>query len=46
MLTGVKTALVGFLIAVATITVPLGLLFDDLTTSERTVKINKIVNTT
>ncbi len=46
MLTGVKTALVGFLIATATITVPLGAVFTDFTNPERTVKINKIVNTT
>jgi hypothetical protein len=46
MLTGVRTALVGFLIAMTTITVPLGVVFTDLTNPERTVKINKIVHTT
>ena len=46
MLTGAKTALVGFLIAMTTITVPFGVVLGDLTNSERTVKINKIVNTT
>jgi hypothetical protein len=46
MLTGVRTALVGFLIAMATITVPFGAVFTDFTNPERTVKINKLVNTT
>ena len=47
MLTIAKTAAVGFVIAVATITVPFAVVFGEhLTNSERTVKINNIVNTT
>ena len=47
MLTIVKTAVVGFMIAVATITVPFAVVFGEhFTNSEKTVKINNIVNTT
>ena len=46
MLTDVRCALVGFLIAVTTITLPLSLVFMDahLTNAEQNVKINNIVN--
>ena len=46
MLTDVRCALVGFLIAVTTMTLPVGLVFMDahLTKNVETVKINNIVN--
>jgi len=46
MLTDVRYALVGFLIAVTTMTLPIGLVFMDahLTNAEQNVKINNIVN--
>ena len=47
-LTDVRYALVGFLIAVTTMTLPVGLVFMDahLTNAEQNVKINNIVNNT